>query len=150
CRLVRDWQPDVVQIEYPTMGQYASCLNGCLPPRILTMHEPAAEVAQQLKNSGNGLGRAIRFLDALAWQRFERTLTRRVDTLVVFTERDELVLSRSGYSVPIVRIPIATSVSACELNPLGSSPPSLLFVANFIHPPNVDAALRLGKRIFPA
>src|SRR5262245_9099739 len=28
CRLVHDWQPDVVQIEYPTMGQYASCLNG--------------------------------------------------------------------------------------------------------------------------
>ena len=149
CRLLHDWQPDVVQIEYPTMGQYASCLNGCLRPRILTMHEPAAQAAQQLKNSGNGVGRVVRFLDALAWQRFERSLTRHVETLVVFTERDRRVLNRSAYSVPIVRIPIATCVSAREANPLGSSPPSVLFVGNFIHPPNVDAALRLGQRIFP-
>jgi glycosyltransferase involved in cell wall biosynthesis len=103
-----------------------------------------------LKNSGHGLARIVHFLDALAWQGFERTFTGQVEALVVFTERDRRVLTRSVSSVPIVCIPIATCISARAFNPLGSSPPSLLLVGNFIHPPNVDAALRLGQRIFPA
>jgi glycosyltransferase involved in cell wall biosynthesis len=37
-----------------------------------------------------------------------------------------------------------------SLNPLGASPPQLLFVGNFIHAPNVDAATRLIGQIFPA
>jgi len=149
-RLVRSWRPDVLQIEYPIMGHYAFGLDGCRLPRILTLHEPPAEAAQQLKKCGCGVARVVHFLDALAWKRFEGSLTRHVEVLVVFTERDRRILTQSAYSVPVVRIPIATYVSARELNPSGSSPPSLLFLGNFIHPPNVDAALRLAQRIFPS
>jgi len=148
-RLVLSWRPDVLQIESRVMGCYASCLDGRLPPRILPLHEPPAEAAQQLKKCGYGLTRVVRFLDAVAWTKFESSLTRQFDALVVFTERDKRILERSGYSVPVVSIPIATCLSAPQLNPLGSSPPSLLFVGNFIHPPNVAAALRLAQQIFP-
>jgi polysaccharide biosynthesis protein PslH len=36
------------------------------------------------------------------------------------------------------------------LNPLGASPESILFYGSYSHPPNVDAARRLVKVIFPA
>src|SRR5262249_47182480 len=148
-RLVRNWRPDVLQIESPTMGHYASCLDDRLPPCILALHEPPAEAAQQLKKSGYGLARVVRYLDAISWNKFERSLPRQLDALVVFTERDKRLLAWAASSVPVVRIPIATFISPQCLNPLGSSPPSLLFVGNFIHPPNVAAALRLAQRIFP-
>ena len=38
---------------------------------------------------------------------------------------------------------------AQPLNPLGSGPPSILFVGGFGHPPNVDAALRLARVVLP-
>ena len=50
---------------------------------------------------------------------------------------------------PIVRIPLGMALPEHPLNPLGHSPPSLLFVGNFGHPPNADAAVRLISAIFP-
>jgi glycosyltransferase involved in cell wall biosynthesis len=50
---------------------------------------------------------------------------------------------------PIVRISLGTILSEHPLNPLGYQPLSLLFVGNFRHPPNVDAAMRLISAIFP-
>src|SRR5262249_35776594 len=47
------------------------------------------------------------------------------------------------------RIPLGMELPERPLNPLGSPRLSLLFVGNFRHPPNVDAALRLTSRIFP-
>src|SRR4029077_21180246 len=42
-----------------------------------------------------------------------------------------------------------TAIPAAPLNPCGASAPTVLFVGNFIHGPNVDAALWLMRSIFP-
>ena len=89
------------------------------------------------------------WLDLLAWQRFERGIIKQVQAVVVFTERDRRAVSQFGRPTPIVRIPLGIPLPESPLDPLGGSPPNLLFVGNFVHPPNVDAAVRLISAIFP-
>src|SRR5262249_36455335 len=91
----------------------------------------------------------MRYLDLLAWERYEPTIIKRVQAVVVFTERDRQAVASSAQQTPIVRIPLGTVLPEHPLNPLGDPLLSLLFVGSFIHPPNVDAAVRLIKAIFP-
>jgi len=131
------------------MGQYLSSLDGCPAPRLLIQHEPGARAARDIWQSSRGIARAIRYFDMLAWERFERTIISLVQSIVVFTERDREVLAHVSMSPPIICIPSGTVLPKQPLNPHGDEPLSLLFVGNFMHPPNVDAALRLVHAIFP-
>ena len=147
--LVRTWQPDIVQIEYHVMGQYLSALEACPAPRVLTEYEPGAAAARDLWQSQHGFARVMHYLDLLAWERYEPTIIKQVQAVVVFTERDRQAVAPSVQHTPIIRIPLGTVLPEHPLNPLGDPPLSLLFVGSFIHPPNVDAAVRLIKAIFP-
>ena len=89
-------------------------------------------------------------MEKISWQRYERLLYRQVDAIVVFTEADQRSISETAGCTPIHIIPPGTFIPQYPLDPLGSSPPSLLFIGNFYHPPNADAARRLAKSIFPA
>jgi polysaccharide biosynthesis protein PslH len=143
------WRPDIVNVEFHVMGQYISSLDDCPAPRLLIQHEPGASAARDLWQSSRGIARAIRYVDMLAWERFERTIISQVQSIVVFTECDRKALAHVPMSPPIVRIPSGTILPKKPLNPHGDEPLNLLFVGNFIHPPNVDAALRLINAIFP-
>ena len=147
--LARTWRPDIVHIEYHVMGQYLSSLDGCPAPRVLSEHEPGISAARDLLHSHRGLARIIYRLDLLAWQRFERSVISQVQAVIVFTERDQQALGEFQQQTPIVRIPLCTIIPEQPLNPQGDEPLSLLFVGNFRHPPNVDAAARLINEIFP-
>jgi polysaccharide biosynthesis protein PslH len=147
--LSRSWEPDIVQIEYHVMGQYLTALDGCPAPRVLTEHEPGTKAAHDLWQSHRGVARVIRHLDLHAWKRFERTIVTQVQAIVVFTESDRQAVTQLTQRTPIVRIPLGTMLSEHPLNPLGSEQLSLLFVGNFRHPPNAEAAVRLISTIFP-
>ena len=74
---------------------------------------------------------------------------RRMQAVVVFTERDERALAPLAGATPLVRVPLSAPARAHPLDPLGHAPPAILFVGSFIHPPNVDAAMRLVADVFP-
>jgi glycosyltransferase involved in cell wall biosynthesis len=131
------------------MGQYIPALDRCPAPRILTQHEPGAQSARSLMRSRYGLVRALDYVDLLIWPRFEQRVMRSVQAVVVFTERDRQALARLAGTTPIVRIPLGAEVAERPLDPQGRTPADLLFVGNFAHPPNVDAAQRLIHAIFP-
>jgi glycosyltransferase involved in cell wall biosynthesis len=147
--LAQTWRPDIVQIEYHVMTQYLYALDNCSASRILVEHEPGAQAARERWRSGQREGWLVPYLDMLAWERFERSAIRAVQAVVVFTERDRRALARFAAQTPIMRIPLGAALPERALNPFGYSPPALLFVGNFIHPPNVDAAARLIGSIFP-
>lgn len=147
--LLETWQPDIVQIEFHIMGQYLSAIGEYAGPRILVQHEPGAESARELIGPPFSQGRIIPQLDLFAWKRFERNVIRQVQAVVVFTERDRKTVSRLGLQTPIVQIPLGTELPECALQENQDEPLSLLFVGNFKHLPNVDAANRLINRIFP-
>jgi len=144
--LAEQWRPDVVQVEYPVMGQYLPALDRCPARRVLVDHD--ANV-RDLRRWRRPLAPVIGALDERAWRTFERRVIDRVQTVVVFTDRDRRALGRLGAPTPIVQIPVGTPLPQSPLNPVGGSPPGVLFVGNFEHPPNVDAALWLGASLFP-
>ena len=147
--LAATWRPDLVQLEYHLMGQYLTALSACPAPRALTEHDLGASAAHELAAAAIGIRWAIGRIDARAWEHYERAIIRQVQAVVVFTDRDRLALAPLAGSTPIVCIPFGTEPPAQALDPCGSEPARLLFIGNFLHAPNVDAAMRLVSAIFP-
>ena len=139
------WRPEVIQAEYHVMGQYLSCVEG--PRRVLNQYEPGAPAAREGWRSGErGLRR---YLEMRAWERYERAVSRRADAVVVLTARDREAMLPYSPAARLVVIPLGIEIPERPLDPAGRPPPSILFVGSFHHPPNVEAAVRLARSIFP-
>jgi glycosyltransferase involved in cell wall biosynthesis len=143
------WAPDVVQLEYHLLGQYLPALRECGAPRVLVQHDPGTGAAPGNWFRRQRLRRLFAALDRRAWRRYESSVARQVDAVVVFTERDRATLAPLAHGTPIVRIPLQFTAPARPLSPVGLDPASVLFIGNFSHPPNLDAAERLIHRILP-
>ena len=57
--VVDSWKPDVVQMEFHLMGQYAPELKGSAAARVLVEHEPGLPVAEERWRTASGWSRAI-------------------------------------------------------------------------------------------
>jgi polysaccharide biosynthesis protein PslH len=80
---------------------------------------------------------------------FERTIAGEADAVVVLTESDRDAALVVAGGAPVHTIPLGTELPPQPLDPLGAPPPTVLFIGGFGHPPNVEAALTLARRIFP-
>lgn len=142
---VGDVRPDVVQLEFAVLGQYAPGVRDEAVPILLVDHDADRE-ASVVAGPGR---RLLRRLDRRAWRRFERAVLGVVDAAVVFTEKDRERLTRVASGTPVVRIPIGTDAVRGTAAGGSSTSANVLFVGNFVHPPNAAAAGRLVDRIFP-
>jgi polysaccharide biosynthesis protein PslH len=148
---VAEWRPDVVQIEYHIMGQYLPALRDSGARTVFRQHEPGAATAQE-RNSPlrtSRVGRLLSALDRGAWRRYEADLMRRVNSVVALTPQDLAIMRNMEPTASFVRIPLGVDLPERPADPIGGLPPQLLFIGNFVHPPNVAAAERLADRIFP-
>ena len=143
------WRPDVVQLEYHLMGQYLPALRECPAPRVLVQYDPGTGSAPMPRFGVLGLRHLMGPLDQRAWRRYETSIMRGVDAVVVFTERDRATVTALAGDTTIVRIPLGAVVPEQALSPVGHDSSTLLFVGSFAHPPNVDAADRLIRAILP-
>lgn len=140
---------DLIIIEDNTMGIYRYASTA---PRLFTEHEVrrARSVDWHIGSIAN-VGRwLLREADWLRWPRYQSSLWRKFDRIQVFTKRDAEAL-----------VNIAPELAGrVRVNPFGIDLPrplddtqddrhQILFVGNFTHPPNVDAALWLGREIMP-
>jgi glycosyltransferase involved in cell wall biosynthesis len=139
------WRPEVVQAEYHVMGQYLPRARG--PHRVLNQYEPGAHAARERWRAGKDGLRG--YLEMRGWERYERAVARRADVVVVLTARDREAMLPYSPSTPVEVIPLGIEMPDRPLDPAGQPPPSVLFVGNFHHPPNVEAAVRLARSIFP-
>ena len=149
-QIARDWRPDIVHLENHIMGQYLDGLADCTAARILTEYEAGALAAPYLKRRYPVINTVLDAVDRAAWNRFEARVLRGVDAVVVFTPADREAVSRTVQGVPITRIPFGTAIRDEHPDPTGRDPYQLLFVGNYLHPPNISAALRLARDILPA
>jgi polysaccharide biosynthesis protein PslH len=125
-RVVAEWQPDVVHIESVVMAQYAQRLDA-LP--VVVVDQDPVEGSQSMR-------------------RFRARTLRHADAVVAFTNRDRAAIAALLPSARVERIPLAVDVPPVGLDPVGNGR-DVLFVGNFMHPPNVAAAKRLAGTIFP-
>jgi glycosyltransferase involved in cell wall biosynthesis len=148
-RLLAEWRPDLVEIHLQAMAQYVEAVAGRGIPCVLVDYDPASTWADELRGAATGPRRVVRRLEAAAWRRYERATRPRFDAIVVFAERDlDAVRPTAGEAI-VMRVPLAVDVPERPLDPVGSEPPTIVFVGSFGHPPNVDAALWLAGTIFP-
>jgi polysaccharide biosynthesis protein PslH len=145
--VLREWRPDVVQVEYTAMGIYLREVGASGAITVLGEPDPPTSAASELGRASRR-ARLLRRLDVRAWRRFEGEVLSRVDAAVVFTERDARALAALGATTHVVRIPFGTDFAERAFDANGGDD-GVLFVGNFVHPPNVDAADRLVRSIFP-
>jgi glycosyltransferase involved in cell wall biosynthesis len=72
-----------------------------------------------------------------------------VDALVVLTEHDRVRIGELDSAAPVVCIPLGYDVPERPLNPAGTNDHVINYGGSFIHPPTVDAELRLVEDNFP-
>jgi glycosyltransferase involved in cell wall biosynthesis len=147
--LARNWRPDVVHLELERMVPHLTALGDSGTARVLVAMEAAGRTALDVKRAARGLQRMVRALDLRAWRRYESAALHQVDALICYTDRDRQALASVAPGLPIATIPLCVDVPQRPLDPVGASPPALLFVGGFGHLPNVDAAVRLATSIFP-
>jgi glycosyltransferase involved in cell wall biosynthesis len=148
-RLLDEWRPDLVEIHLQAMAQYVGAVAGRGIPCVLVDYDPASTWADELRGATSGPRRLVRRLEAAAWRRYERATRPRFDAIVVFAERDLDAVRPTAGGATVTRVPLAVDVPERPLDPVGSEPPTIVFVGSFGHPPNVDAALWLAGTIFP-
>jgi polysaccharide biosynthesis protein PslH len=145
--LSQRWRPDVVQVEYGVLGEgLAAAEPGAV--RVLTIYDPASSQREYVSLRREGLALTHR-LDSYAAIREERRALQRADAAVVFTDHDRDLVARLSPTAEIAMIPLGWDVPLRALDPAGAPPPSILFIGNFIHPPNVAAAFSLAREIMP-
>ncbi len=149
--LVDQWRPDLVQVEFGVIGGCLPTLRKPRPPVVLVEHDPGMVTAaeQHGTHPGRGWRRAVSRADVAAWRRHERRVLGAVDAVVVFTEEDrETVALAAPRGLPVETIPFGISPLP-EAGAVAERDDTVLFVGSFVHPPNVDAAMRLVQGIQP-
>jgi glycosyltransferase involved in cell wall biosynthesis len=146
--VARSWRPDIVQAEYHIMAQYFD-LAPATAPRVLRQLEPGTATASERSARRRGARRLLGALDRRAWRVFEARVMARADAVVALTERDRAQLLPLAGDTPVTVIPLGVPIPEHPADPSGRRPTTVLFVGNFIHPPNRDAAERLVSAIMP-
>jgi glycosyltransferase involved in cell wall biosynthesis len=149
ARLLDEWRPAIIEVHLQAMAQYVHALENHEVAKILVDYDPASTWAEDVLRTTTGPRRLARRLEVSAWRRYERATRSRFDAIVVFAERDLAAVAPTAGDTRLVRVPLAVDVPAQRLDPVGSDPPTVVFVGGFIHPPNVDAAIWLARTIFP-
>lgn len=131
-RIVEQWQPDVVQLEFLAMGRYATAIRPPRPPLLLVHHDAFPDGAEP---------------QSPTWARHTRESLAEVDAVVVFSERDRRRVLDEGHGTPVHVI--APGLEALPQRSATTAEAGVLFVGGFVHAPNVDAAGRLVRTIHP-
>jgi glycosyltransferase involved in cell wall biosynthesis len=145
-RLTAECDFDVAAFEDNATGSYD------VPPglpRVLTEHE--VRDARPPSRPSSFPGRVFSELDWRRWPDYERSVWSRADVIQVFGERDrDGIASLAPELLERVRVnPFGIALPE-ELDAHAEEPGTILFVGNFTHPPNVDAARWLAEQLMPA
>ena len=140
ARARQEFYPDVALVEMAQMAHFLPELRGI--PTVLTDHE-----AGQPANAGTGLGAWADRRDAALWSRYLRSYFPLADRLQAVTEEDAASLRGAlGRSVEVRPAALLAPQGACDP---GAAPPTALFVGDYRHRPNPEAARRLADEVWP-
>jgi glycosyltransferase involved in cell wall biosynthesis len=119
-------------------------------PRIIVPYESYARRLERALAEAGTAGARLRARAALALaSRYERTIYRGFDRVVVLAEPDRAALAVRCPGLPLAVIP--NGVDGDHFRPSGSpsAPPVLVLHGNYAYGPNVDAALCLVREVLP-
>jgi glycosyltransferase involved in cell wall biosynthesis len=133
---------DLLQVEYMQMAPFAEGVAAAT--RVLDLHNVESALAASYARARRPPWSAPFHLEAAALRALERRALRAFDTVVVVSRREKDRLPQGPGAVVVCRNGIDTPVA---LPPAPS--PTVAFVATMGWAPNTDAALWLGRDIWP-
>ncbi|PID80697.1 hypothetical protein CSA17_06335 [bacterium DOLJORAL78_65_58] len=154
-RLVQEFQPDAVQIEYLQLSLYARDLRrrrraqGRSSPRIiLNTHElGSVPRLRRARRAGHPLSRQLHLAEARRWRHLQQEACRWADRTLCVTDEDRALYEQQG-GRNLLTVPLGMDLEAIRPDraPQGRD---CLFVGSFGHRPNVLAARLLTREIWP-
>lgn len=140
ARAIREFRPNVALVELAQMAQYLPYLAGI--PTILTDHEGGCPA-----NTTTGLGAWGDRRDAALWRHYVRRFYPLATAVQTVTSEDARELSGMlGRPVHVRRPTFA--VPAAPVEP-GRAPRRALFLGDYSHRPNPEAAAMLVRDVLP-
>lgn len=140
ARALAEFRPDVAFVEMAQMAQYLPALAGV--PTVLTDHEAGCPA-----NTRTGLGPLGDARDRQLWRRHMLQHYPRADVVQAVTAEDAATLGALLGREVRVR-PIACDAPAAAAD-VGKAPPRALFLGDYRHQPNPEAAARLARAVLP-
>lgn len=137
---VATFRPDVACVEMAQMAQYLPFLQPV--PTVLTDHEAGCPA-----NVRTGLGTFGDARDRQLWSRYVARWFPRADLLQALTDEDAAELSTQLGRPVLVRPPVVALPD--HPTDVAAAPPRALFLGDFRHGPNPDAAHRLVHEVLP-
>ncbi|MEY2980480.1 MAG: hypothetical protein RL562_707, partial [Planctomycetota bacterium] len=132
--------PDAALVEMDLMAQYLPCFGAV--PTILTDHEAGHPVPAAIGPRGIGLRR-----DALLWEAYVERNYRLAAQLQALTAEDAATLEQR-FARPVHVRPPLVHLPAHPVEP-SEAPPRILFLGDYRHAPNPEAAREVALRVLP-
>jgi len=138
---------DVLQCEYLQTAQFYR--RGIL--NVLTLHEALSGNAWEVfQREADPIGKLRNFYRWMATLHYEVSMCRKFDRVVTMTEDDAAYLRSYSRAANIRAIPIGVDTAEFAPHPEDLARPiEVLFVGNFRHQPNVEAAEFLVQCVAP-
>jgi glycosyltransferase involved in cell wall biosynthesis len=135
------WGPDVVQLEFTQMAQYA---RDCVPARtVLVEHDITLDLYRQLLEQSDDYD--VR--EQLArWEQFERRAWTEVDCVITMSEKDRETV-RGAHCVEV--LPNGVDLQRFQPSACEPEPGRLLFIGSFAHLPNLLALDFFLEAVWP-
>ncbi|MBK9712988.1 MAG: glycosyltransferase family 4 protein [Kouleothrix sp.] len=142
--------PEIVQLETSGMAQYAPLAGQAGALVVCTAHN-VAFLAQQrrARQERRPLLRARRWLGALSLWRYELRALARCHLVITHSQADASALRRWLPRLPIEYVPSGIDLDGWPVCFDPRAEGEVLFVGNYLHPPNVEGALWLAREVWP-
>src|SRR5262249_23608896 len=142
--------PDVVQLEYTSMAQYAPLAKRSGAMVVCTAVELAfLTQARRARLERAPWLRTRRWLGALSLWAYELRALRRCGLVVTLSAHDATALRRWLPRLPVAYVPSGIDLAEWPVCFDPSAEDEVLFVGNYLHPPNVEGALWLLRAVWP-
>jgi glycosyltransferase involved in cell wall biosynthesis len=142
--------PAIVQLEFTSMAQYAPLAQQAGALVICTAHNVAfLAQARRARQEHARARRARRWIGVLSLWRYELRMLQRCHLVVAHGQTDVAALRRWLPHLPVVYIPSGVDLAAWPVcfDPVAEE--EVLFVGNYLHPPNMEGALWLAREVWP-
>lgn len=142
--------PDVVQCEFTATAQYAVLARHFGAVVVCTAHNVAtlAQVRRARLQPGLKL-RARRWLGAISLALYEWRALRRCDLVITHSAADAAVLRRWLPRIRSEYVPSGIDLATWPICRNPNATDEVLFVGNYLHPPNAEGALWLAREVWP-
>lgn len=143
---VRRWRPQVVQLEFTQMAQYAADTSPA--KTILVEHDITLDLQQQLLRASGDSGAARWELETQLrkWKEFETTAWSEVDCVVTMSSKDARMVEGAR---SVACLPNGVDTGRFQPSAAVPEPRRLLFIGSFAHQPNLLALEFFLREVWP-